>query len=450
MDRLTDVAETILDIAKSFDCGAQVTMARIDSREISLRAGEIEQLLTSVAVSTGIRLFKNRKSIVIAFSGENFDNLEGKIKTALESIDYLSEDDHRRMLKPEEFEGDIRNLELSDAEYEDLDIKNIKKALKTIEESALAYSDKIKPSDMAEFSGSQTAAHLFTTEGVSKSYFKTFYSFYYTAVAEDGGIKERDSWSERKRHYMELPGMEDIGRIGEIAAERAIKRLGGKKIPSGERKVVFSRPTAGLLLDLLCDALDGEAVVIKDSFLADRLGEKVFPDNITVIDDPLIKRFPGSYPFDGEGMNGITKTVIDKGKIQTFLHNSYSAGKLNMKLTGNASRSVSSAPHITIGNFYLQSGQGSQEDLLHEMKDGLLVEDLYVSGINSVTGDFSFGCSGFLVENGVATMPVKEITIAGNIVELYRNVVAIADDNLWKSSLTSPSILVSRLSVAGT
>ena len=134
----------------------------------------------------------------------------------------------------------------------------------------------------------------------------------------------------------------------------------------------------------------------------------------------------------------------------TYLHNSYSAAKLDMKLTGNASRGISSEPHIAVGNFFLQSGQGSLEDLLLEMKEGILVNELYVSGINSVTGDFSFGCTGFLVENGVATMPVKEITIAGNLLELYQNVVAIADDNLWKSTITSPSILVSRLAVAGT
>jgi len=120
-----------------------------------------------------------------------------------------------------------------------------------------------------------------------------------------------------------------------------------------------------------------------------------------------------------------------------------------MNLTANASHSLSSPPHIKVGNFYLQSGQGSLDDLVREMKTGVLVDDLFVSGINSVTGDFSFGCSGFLVENGQTTMPVKEITIAGNLLDLYKNVAAIADDNLWKSSITSPSILVSKLAVAG-
>jgi PmbA protein len=446
---LKEVAENILRIAGKHGCSAQVNMIKGDSRDISLRKGEVEQRLTSVAISTGIRLFKGKKSTIISFSGEDFGAMEDKIKTALESIDFLSEDEYKRLLKPSEFKGPVPDLELTDKAYENLDINGVKEALKRIEARALAFSNKIIPSDMAEFSGSKTDIYQFTTEGLSKSFFKTSYSFGYTAVVEDKGLKERDSWSEYKRHFSDLPGLEEINRIGEIAAGRALKRLGGKKIKGGDRKIVFSRRTAEDLLDLLCDALDGEEIVLKNSFLVDKLGEKLFPDIITVMDDPSIKRYPGSYPFDGEGVPGRTKAVIEKGKLQTYLHNSYSAGKLNMGLTGNASRGISSEPHITVGNFYLQPGQGSLEDLLHEMKKGLLVDDLFVSGINSVTGNFSFGCTGFLVENGVATMPVKEITVAGNLLELFQNIAAIADDSLWKSSITSPSILVSKLAVAG-
>jgi PmbA protein len=448
---LIQVAEDILKISKNHGCEAQVTMIQTDSKDISLRNGEVEQLLTSVAISTGIRLFKNNKSTIMAFSGEDFDNLESKIETSLHAIEYLNKDEYKRLLKPGEFDtGEMKNLDLADGEYETLNIADVKNALKSIEARALAYSDKIIPSEMADFSASQTDVHLFTTEGVRKSFFRTYYTYSYSAVAEENGLKERDFWSENKRHLLDLPEPKELERIGEIAAERALKRLGGKKIKSGEKKVVFYRRSAASLLDLLCDALDGEEVVFKNSFLVDKLGEKVFPEIVTVIDDPLIKRFPGSYPFDGEGMNGRTKTIIDKGKILTFLHNSYSAGKMGHELTGNASREVSSRPHIAVGNFYLQAGQGSLEDLFHEMKDGLFIDDLYVSGINSVTGDFSFGCSGFLVENGVITAPVKEITIAGNIMELFQNVTAIADDNLWKASITSPSILVSKMAVSGT
>jgi PmbA protein len=450
---LAAVAENILKISKKHNCAAQITMIQSEAKDISLRNGEIEQLLTSVAISTGVRLFKGKKSTIIAFSGEDFDNMEAKIKTALQNFEYLSADEYKRLLTPAEFNGSppVKDLDLADNGYNTLDIKQIKKALQRIESAALTFSNKIIPSEMAEFSGSRSRVHLFTSEGMNKSYSKTIYMFSYTAVAEDKtkGLKERDYWSEKKRHFAALPSMENIGGIGEIAAEKAIKRLGGKKIKSGERKIVFSRRTAGSLLDLLCDAVDGEEIVIKNSFLVDRLGEKLFPEIITILDDPFIKAYPGSYPFDGEGMNGKTKTVIEKGKLLTYLHNSYSAGKLNMNLTGNASHSISSAPHIKVGNFYLQAGQGSMDDLVREMKQGVLVDELFVSGINSVTGDFSFGCSGFLVENGKITMPVKEITIAGNLLDLYKNVVAIADDNLWKASTTSPSILVSKLAVAG-
>ncbi|MFC2140875.1 TldD/PmbA family protein [Acidobacteriota bacterium] len=450
---LAAVAESILKISKKHDCAAHITMIQSDAKDISLRKGEIEQLLTSVAISTGVRLFKGKKSTIIAFSGEDFDNMEAKIKTALQNFEYLSDDEYKRLLTPAEFSSSppLKDLGLTDNRYDALDLKQIKKALQRIESGALAFNNKIIPSEMAEFSGSRSKIYLFTSEGVNKSYSKTLYLFSYTAVAEDKekGLKERDYWSEKKRHYTALPSLENIGSIGEIAAEKAIKRLGGKKIKSGERKIVFSRRTASSLLALLCDAVDGEEIVIKNSFLVDRLGEQLFPKIVTILDDPFIEAYPGSYPFDGEGMNGKTKVISEKGKLLTYLHNSYSAGKLNMNLTANASYSISSPPHIKVGNFYLQGGQGSLDDLVLDMKEGVLVEELFVSGINTVTGDFSFGCSGSLVENGKITMPVKEITIAGNLLDLYKNVVAVADDNLWKASVTSPSILVSKLAVAG-
>lgn len=447
-DRMA-VAEDILAAAAKKDCQAQVTMVENNSREISLRKGQIENLLTSTAISTGVRLFNGNKSAIIAFSGENFDHMEEKIQTGLKSLEFLNEDPYKRLLSANEFGGDAQFLDLKDEHYEEIDIPKVVEALNTIETTALAVSDKMTPAEMADFSGSRSHIYIATSEGLKKSYSKTFYSFSYVAVAEENQWKERDYWSESNRHFNDLPAMEEIGSIGKIAAERAIKRLGGKKIPSGERKVIFTNRTAKSLLSLLGDAVDGEEIVVKNSFLLDRLGQTIFSNKVSVIDDPLRPRFPGSYPFDGEGMNGKTKSIVENGKLITYLHNSYSAGKLNMALTANASRSVTSVPHIMAGNFYLQSGQGTLDDLVHEMKNGLMIDDLYVSGMNSVTGDFSFGCSGFLVENGKISHPVREITIAGNMLDLYKNVIAVADDNLWKSSVTSPSILVSRLSVGG-
>lgn len=449
MTNLPDVALHILNIARKLGCNAQVTMMESHSMDINLRKGEIEKLLTSVAVSTGVWLFKDKKSSIISFSGEDFDHMEDKLALGLEDLQYLNEDPYKRLLSPTEFAGAPPDLDLADQAFHELDIPTLTQTLALIEKKALDFSNKIIPSEMADFSGSYSTIHIYTTAGLQKSFKRSLYDFSYAAVAQEKKLKEQDYWFERKRHFNQLPPQNEIGKIGEIAAQRALRRLGGKKITSGEYKVIFSQRTAASILDLLGDALDGEEVMLKNSFLVDRLGEKLFPGLITIIDDPAIPRYPGSYPFDGEGINAKTKTIIENGHLATYLHNSYSAGKLNMPLTGNASRPITSVPHVTIGNFYLQGGQGTLDDLVHEMKDGLWVDDLYVSGHNSVTGDFSFGCTGFLVQKGKIAYPVKEITIAGNILELFQNIVAVADDNLWQSSLTSPSFMVSKLAVAG-
>lgn len=451
MIKPTEIADTVLAITKKNRCGVQVTMVETDSKDISVREGKIEHLLSSKAISTGVRLFKGKKSAIISFSGDEFDDMESKIKTVLETIDCLGVDDAKRLLNNREIGEGVKPLELDDQTFDHLDIDKAAEQLKRIEAAGLAVSDKITPAETAEFSASRRRVHLFSSEGLAKSYSKSYYSFAYSAVAEDKEkkLKEVDSWYESKRVFSEVSEPRLTAAIGTKAAERALKRLGGKKIESGERPVVFTPRTASTLLGLLADAVDGEYVLLRRTFLVDKLGQTLFPGHITVTDDPHISKYIGSYPFDGEGMNGKPKTVIEKGKLITYLHNSYSASRLNMALTGNASRTLSSAPGITTGNFYLQPGQGRLEDLLHEMKDGLVVEDLFTSGMNDVTGDFSFGCSGFLVEKGTVTAPVKEITIAGNILELYKNILAIADDAEIKRVISSPSILVSQLSVAG-
>lgn len=446
-----EIAETILKIAGKQNCGVQVTIVESDSKDISVREGKIENLLSSMAISSGVRLFKGKKSAIISFSGDEFDDMESKIKTVLDSIDYLGDDEAKRLLTGSEFGEGVKELQLNDNYYDNINIEEVAGILKGIEADGIAVSPNMTTAEMAEFSASNSRMHLFSSEGLAKSYSKSYYSFSYSAVAEDKTkkLKEVDSWYENKRFYQEVSAPGLVGNIGRKAAERALKRLGGQKIKSGERPVAFTPRTASSLLKLLYYAVNGEDILLRNSFLVDRLGQELFTKKITVIDDPLIDKYIGSYPFDGEGMNGKPKPVIEKGKLVTYLHNSYSAAKLKMPLTGNASRSLSAAPGITSGNFYLVPGKGSIEDLLHEMKDGLLVEDLFTSGMNEVTGDFSFGCSGFLVEKGKVTMPVKEITIAGNLLDLFKNILEIADDDEGKRIISSPSFLVSGLSVAG-
>lgn len=443
---MSSLGQEIINIARKHNCLTQVTLVEEEEKEIHVRKGEIERLLTSISMSTGIRLFSGKRSIILSFAGPGFDNIEEKITKALQDLTYLEEDPARRLLTAEECGDQTQQLELEDRRFDQVDIKEAVETLKKIETAGLSLSPRLSPSEMAEYSASRTRVHLFSSLGLQKSYRRTSYSFAYTAVAEDKGVKETDSYYEHKRFFSDFP---ELPIIGQKAAERALKKLGGKKIKSGKMPVLFSPRTASSILDLLGSALDGEQVLLGNSFLVGKLGQKLFQDNITILDHPHIPRLIGSYPFDGEGMNSRQKAVIEKGRLVTYLHNSYSASRLNLPLTGNASISTSYPPGIKNGNFYLQPGQGRLDDLVGEMKRGLLVDDLFLSGLNETTGDFSFGCSGFWVEKGRQTQPVKEITIAGNLLQLIGNISAIADDNEWKSSVCSPSILVSHLAVAG-
>ena len=443
---MSSLGQEIIDIARKHNCLTQVTIVEQEEKEIHVRQGEIERLLTSISLSTGIRLFSGKRSIILSFSGPGFDNIEEKITKALQDLSFLEEDPGRRLLTGEEFGAQTQPIELEDQRFDQVEIDRAVEILRNIETAGLSLSPRLTPAEMAEFSASRTLVHLFSSLGLHKSYRRTSYSFAYTAVAEDKGGKETDSYYEHKRFFSDFP---ELTVIGQKAAERALKKLGGQKIKSGQMPVLFSPRTASSILDLLCSALDGEEVLLGNSFLVGQLGQKLFQDNITILDHPLIPRLTGSYPFDGEGMNSRQKTVIEKGRLITYLHNSYSSQRLNLPLTGNASISISSTPGIKNGNFYLQPGQGSLDDLVGEIKYGLLVDDLFLSGINETSGDFSFGCSGFLVEKGHPTQPVKEITIAGNLLQLFGSISAIADDNEWKSSVCSPSIIVSHLAVAG-
>lgn len=445
---MKNIGENIIKIARQYGCAAQVTILEEDSKDINVRQGEIEQLLTSRAISTGVRLFQGKKSTIVSFSGFDFDDMEVKIKKAAADLAYLEDDEAKRLLAADECGAAVKEMELNDDAFERIDTAEAADILGRIEKRGLAFSDKIIPSEMAEFSASRSKITIFSSQGLYKTYAKSFYSFGYTAVAQDRekGIKEVDSYYENKRFFADLP---DLERIGELAAAHALRKLGGRKIASARMKAIFSYRTAPTVLDMLCDALGGEEILLRNSFLVGKLGEKLFSDKVTIEDNPLLDRYPGSYPFDGEGVNGRSKLVFDKGRLSTYLHNSYSAAKLKMALTGNASLPLSAAPGIKNANFFLRPGKGTLADLVAEMKKGLLIDELFSSGMNPVTGDFSFGCSGFMVEGGAVTYPVKEITIAGNLLDLFKNIQVIAADNPWKYPVSSPSFLVDDLVVAG-
>ena len=238
--------------------------------------------------------------------------------------------------------------------------------------------------------------------------------------------------------------------VGREAARRTLAKLGARKVPTQEAAVVFDPDSARSILGLLAGCITGGAIWRKSSYLEGRLGTKVASELVNVVDDPLIARAPGSRPYDGEGLLSRRNVVVEKGVLKSYLLDSYSARKLSMASTASASRGGSGGVGPSTTNFVLSPTTESPEDILRSTKSGLFVTDMMGFGFNAVTGDFSRGAAGFWIENGEKTFAVSEVTISLNLNELLSRIDAVGSDLDLRSSVASPTIRVSGMTIAGT
>jgi PmbA protein len=258
---------------------------------------------------------------------------------------------------------------------------------------------------------------------------------------------QRDFWYSVARR---AGALEDAAAVGRKAAQRALRKLGSRKVPTCRVPVVFDPETARALLGHIFEAVRGDAIYRSASFLAGKLGERVASERITVLDDGLRPGGFGSRPFDDEGIPASVTPVIEKGVLRNYLLNCYTARKLNLKTTGNASRGIAGAPTVGPKNFYLAAGAPTPEEILGSVKNGFYVTDLIGFGVNIVTGDYSRGAAGIWIEDGKLTYPVEEVTIAGNLREMLNQIEAVGSDLEFRSALAAPTLLVGGLTVAGT
>jgi PmbA protein len=248
------------------------------------------------------------------------------------------------------------------------------------------------------------------------------------------------------RTLKKLQAPEEVGRI---AAERTVRRLGARKVKTARVPIVFAPQTARSLLDTIFDAVTGDAIYRHSSFLTDKLGEAIAGENITVVDDGTMVGGFGSSPFDGEGVPTQRTVVIERGVLKSYLLNTYTARKLGLKSTGNAARGLAGTPGIGAGNFFLEKGDKSPQQIVKGIKSGLYVTEFLGFGVNLVTGDYSRGASGLWIENGELAYPVEEITVAGNLKEMLRNITEIGDDLEFRGSIAAPTLRLDGMTVAG-
>jgi PmbA protein len=285
---------------------------------------------------------------------------------------------------------------------------------------------------------------LATSHGFSGAWLRSGHSLSVTAVAGEGTAMQRDWEASSKIHAADL---DTPDRIGRTAGERAVKRLNPRKVATVTAPVIWEPRAATGLVGHLLGAINGAAIARKTSFLKDRLGTAVFAPGITIVDDPYRPRGLASRPFDGEGVAGPVMKLIENGILNHWLLDGATARELGLATNGRASRGTGS-PSPGSTNVTLLAGSVSRDDMLKSVKSGLYVTDMIGSGVNGITGDYSRGASGFWIENGELTDAVSEITVAGNLKDMYARLVA-ADDLEYRFSIAAPSLMIEGLTIAG-
>ncbi|MAQ15983.1 MAG: PmbA protein [Sandaracinus sp.] len=314
------------------------------------------------------------------------------------------------------------------------------------EKAARDADARITNSEGATFTRASGGSALVTSGGFRGTSVGTYASLVVNPVADDEGGKKRSGyhWTAR-RHLAEL---EDAAAVGREAARRTLRKLGAAKIASEEMPVVFDPDAARSIVGLLAGCVNGGAIWRRSSYLLDRLGTAVASDLVTIVDDPLIPRAPGSRPYDGEGLLSRKNVVVEKGELRTYLMDSYAARKLSMESTASASRGASGGVGPSTTNFLLQPGELTPEQV-RDVPRGLYVTEMMGFGFNAVTGDFSRGAAGFLIENGELTQPVAEVTISLDLDQMLKRIDAVGNDLDLRTSTASPTFRVSAMTVAG-
>lgn len=432
---LRQLASQVLDIAKQQGASAcDVEVSEGSGQNVSVRLDEVETIEYNRDKGVSVTVYLGQQKGHASSSDFSPQALSDTVKAALAIAKYTAADEFAGQADPKRLCTVFPDLDL----YHpwDLSVENAIELARECEQAALAVDERIDNSDGATVSTSASRWVYGNSQGFIGAGTSTRYSVSAAVIAEDDSGMQRDYWYTAARAASDL---EAAAAVGRKAGERTVRRLGARRLKTGEYPVLFEASVASSLIGHWVSAVSGSSLYRKSSFLVDSLGQPVFAPCVTITEDPFTPRGFASGAFDAEGVATAARTVVDKGIQQGYFLGSYSARKLGMDTTGNAG-----GPH----NLFVAPTDVASS-LLAKMGTGLLVTELLGHGINMVTGDYSRGAAGFWVENGVIQYPVEEITIAGNLREMYQRIVAVGDDALASSSRKVGAILIERMTVAG-
>jgi PmbA protein len=364
------------------------------------------------------------------------------VERAVAMAKTVPEDPYCGIADPEQIARDWPSLETCDPD--EPAAETLIARAREAEEAALAVQG-VTNSEGAEAGWSRAVVALVASNGFSGSYADSGHSVSASVLAGEGTGMERDYDYSNAVFAADL---RDAGEVGRSAGERAVRRLGGRKVPTSQVPIIFDPRVSRSLLGHLVGAITGPAIARGTSFLKDKLGQRIFPEGVTIIDDPHRHRGLRSKPFDGEGIPNRRHAIVEKGVLTTWLLDLRSARQLGMQSTGHASRGTSSPPSPSPSNLWLEPGDSTAEALIGGVARGLYVTELMGMGVSGVTGDYSRGAAGFWIENGALSFPVSEVTIAGNLKDMFLQLTA-ASDLEFKSGIDAPTLRIDGMTLAG-
>lgn len=426
---------------------AECVVREGDEFSTVVRLGQVETLKESGSRSIGVRVFFGQRAASTYSSDFSAAGIDRMLSSALELAKITSEDPFAGIPDAAKLGSLSGALDLYHEDVYSLPGPERIDYARRAEKAALDTDPRLKNSDGGSFDAATGRKILANSHGFVGEYRRSYCSVAAVPIAQDDqGNMQRDYWYAVARSLAKLESAEAVGKE---AARRTLRRLGARKVKTAHVPVVLDPLVAASMLEHIFEGINGDSVYRGASFLAGKLGEQIAGSNVTVIDDGTMPGGFGTAPFDGEGIPTRRTIVIENGILKSYLLNTYTAKKLKLETTANASRGLAGTPGISPGNYFLSPGTKTPKQIIGEIKDGLYVTEFLGHGANLVTGDYSRGASGMWIVNGELAYPVEEITVAGNLKEMFKNISEIGTDLEFRGSMASPTIRIDGLTVGG-
>jgi PmbA protein len=409
-----------------------------------VRLGQVDTVKHAREQHMALRVFVGQSVAAASSSDLSRESVTRLVDEAVSLARVTSPDDKSGLPDASELARRVPDLDLRDRSGHDLSPEDKIELARRCEAAALAADPRITNSEGGDFGDRRARYAYATSHGFSGEYETSSFSLSVAPVAAENGQMQRDYWYHVTRKRAQLEAPEDIGRT---AARRTV-RLGARQVKTTEVPVIFDPDMAATLVRHISGAASGPALYRRASFLVGKLGERIAAPSITIVDDGTIPGALGSRPFDGEGLPVRRTVIVEQGVLRSYLLDTYTGRKLGLPSTHHAARDGSGVG-VSTTNLYLAAGSTDPAEMIRSVKNGLYVTELIGFGVNGVTGDYSRGAVGLWIENGELAYPVEEITVAGNLLEMLNAVEAVGNDLVFRDRTAAPTLLIGRMTVAG-